>query len=143
MDSLARDDRETASVILRQALVISKTSFRDRGDYYAKLEKIGFSPVKIYQKGHLMNVIAWDGGTRRLRNILDSMQYELLLSEGVAAELPPPEKVTLTWLSRHLPWHLWIVAIGILLAAIGIGLRLGQNDSFMRVIDLFTKHPTP
>jgi hypothetical protein len=143
MDSLERDDREAASAILSEACVISKTFFSERSDYSEKLEKIGFSTRKIYSKGHLMSVLAWEGGTRKLRSVLESMRYELSLSKTKAAELAPPEKVTLAWLFNHLSWRVWLTFAGSLGAAFLVGLALGRNDFLMRLFDLVTSHTKP
>ncbi|MCX6928246.1 MAG: hypothetical protein NT154_34300 [Verrucomicrobia bacterium] len=38
------------------------------------------------------------------------------------------DKITLAWLFRHVPMGFWIIAVGTLLTAFGVGIRAGQID---------------
>jgi hypothetical protein len=50
-------------------------------------------------------------------------------ASAAGSELAVPEKVTLTWLAKHVPVGLWASAVGIVLAAFAIGVKIGSVDS--------------
>lgn len=54
---------------------------------------------------------------------------------GPAIPNPPmPTKVTIGWLVTHVPIAVWGTAALILLGAFGLGIKLGQNDAFVRIV---------
>lgn len=56
-------------------------------------------------------------------------------------ELPPPEKVTIPWLVKHVPVRLWLAVLGLLLTAFLVGIN-STRLSIIREIFHLDKSPT-
>jgi hypothetical protein len=56
-------------------------------------------------------------------------------------ELLPPEKVTIPWLVKHVPIHIWLTVLGFLLTAFLVGVN-STRISIVREIFYLDKAPT-
>jgi len=121
---------EEASAIIRDAVVVARKFFGETSPYIDELN-ISFHPQEaIYNREHYRNKEAWNAGTRQLLKTCESMQLDFRLTIETTitkGELTPPEKVTIPWLVKHVPWALWVSAVGALLAAFIAGVALGRT----------------
>lgn len=66
---------------------------------------------------------------------INKLEKKISLLESVNNSNPDglkwPEQITFSWLFKHAPIKLWIASGGMLLAALGLGIKLGQT-SFIR-----------
>jgi hypothetical protein len=71
------------------------------------------------------------------------MDYEWELRRSAKIELPPPSKVTIPWLFRHLSLPIWVSGIAVVALAWGIGFAMGKNDFFRQLRDLIISAGAP
>ena len=56
-------------------------------------------------------------------------------------ELNPPQKVTLHWLWKYVPWHYWVSALGLLVAAFLAGMSFADSSLYKsRIKPLLNKN---
>jgi hypothetical protein len=133
LDTLPDRGYEAAAQLLRDTIYIVRRGFGEQSPYLRECTQITFRPTDgIYDSEHYMNTAAWNDGLGRLRAVLHSMRREIadfgLPSED--AEIAP-DRVTISWLFKHLSWSVWLWLIGALITAFTLGVTLAHT-TFVR-----------